>query len=172
MTTAPDRYGLVKQDWKPAPATFDFLYGWVEARIKLPKGQGFWPAFWLLPTDGSWSFEVDILEQVDPTGRHLAQHLHANNGAYDYTNAEGPGWDSGIDLTTDYHVYAVNWTMDKIQWLVDGKVTQETSTNVPNVPLYLLLNLAVGGSWPGNPDSSTPFPSSMLVDWVRVWQQA
>ena len=105
-------------------------------------------------------------------GRRLAQHLHANNNAVDFTKYDGLGWDRGIDLTADFHVYAVNWTKDKLQWLVDGKVIQETSVNVPNVAMYLLLNLAVGGNWPGNPDASTQFPSSMLVDWVRVWSPA
>ncbi|HWH98975.1 MAG TPA: glycoside hydrolase family 16 protein [Propionibacteriaceae bacterium] len=178
VTTGADLNGWTSakasamKDWTKKPPTLQVLYGWIEARIKLPKGKGLWPAFWMLPVDGSWSYEIDILEQVDSTGRRLAQHLHANNNAVDFTKYDGLGWDSGIDLTADFHVYAVNWTKDKLQWLVDGKVIQETSVNVPNVAMYLLLNLAVGGNWPGNPDASTQFPSSMLVDWVRVWSPA
>jgi beta-glucanase (GH16 family) len=113
-----------------------------------------------------------ILEMVDPTGRRVAQHHHADNNALDFTANPNLGWDSGIDLTADYHMFGVDWSKDRLACLVDGKVTQETKTKVPNVPLYAILNLAVAGNWVGQPDASTPWPAGMIVDYVKVWSQA
>ena len=104
-----------------------------------------------------------------PTGRHIAQHLHANNGAIDFTSNQGLGVDMGQDMTADFHTYSIDWQPGSLKWLIDGKVTQQTTSNVPNVPMYLILNLAVGGNWPGDPTAATKFPAEMLVDWVRLW---
>jgi len=75
-------------------------------------------------------------------------------------------------MTADFHTYSVDWQPGSLKWLIDGKVTQQTTSNVPNVPMYLILNLALGGNWPGQPTAATKFPAEMPVDWVRVWQQA
>jgi beta-glucanase (GH16 family) len=169
----PKPDGSAGSTWTKQPPTLAMEPGvFIEARIKLPKGKGLWPALWLLPTDGSWSFEVDILEVVDPACRRLAQHLHANNGAIDYTANPGLGLDVGVDMSADFHTFGLDWTKEYVRWYFDGKLTQETNKNVPNVPMYLIANLAVGGSWPGDPDSITRFPAEMVIDKLRCWQRA
>jgi beta-glucanase (GH16 family) len=121
--------------------------------------------------DGSWSFEIDSMECVDPTGRHIAEHLHANNGAIDFTSNPGLGLDMAQDMTADFHTYAIDWQPGSLKWLIDGKVTQQTTSNVPNVSIFLIMNLAVGGNWPGDPIAATKFPPEMIVDYVKVWQR-
>lgn len=163
----------------------DFRYGRVEARIRLPKGQGLWPAFWMLPTDspyGSWaaSGEIDVMEAVNQmTSVHGTIHYGSNWP----NNVSNGGSRGGMDYSLDFHVYAMEWTPDRIRWFVDGQeyysVTSSTwysSAALSNprapfdTPFHLLLNLAVGGNWPGSPDASTQFPAEMLIDWVRVYR--
>ena len=166
VTTAPDRFGVVKKDWNPAPATFDFEYGWIEARIKLPKGKGLWPALWLLRSDGTWPPEIDVLEMVDPQGQHIAQHLHwgPKGQDNDWTINHNLGFKTAlVDLSADFHVYGLDWSPDRIAWYIDGTVTQEcTDRRILDYfkgAHYLLLNLAVGMSGPvtpTHPQSSRP----------------
>lgn len=164
---------------------FEFRYGRVEGRIKVPRGQGLWAAFWMLPTNspyGGWaaSGEIDIIETVNQaTSAHGTIH-HGGNWP---NNVQNGGSLSGIDFSQDFHVYAAEWTPDTIRWFVDGQqyysVTSSTwySTAAPtnprapfDTPFHLLLNLAVGGNWPGNPNSSTVFPAELQIDWVRVYR--
>ncbi|MFM9006837.1 MAG: family 16 glycosylhydrolase [Flavobacteriales bacterium] len=154
---------------------FEFQYGKVEARMKLPLGQGLWPAFWTLGAnidDVSWPRcgEIDIMEHVNNEySTHGAVHWY-NNG-HSFT-----GQSTSVD-PTEYHVYGVIWEANQIRWFVDGIQFYQFNIQASNQsddafmnPMYLLLNLAVGGNWPGYPDATTPFPSSMLVDYVRVYQ--
>ncbi|MDI1463210.1 discoidin domain-containing protein [Catellatospora sp. KI3] len=161
---------------------FTFQYGRVEARVKVPKGNGFWPAFWMMGADfltgRPWPYngEIDIMEILgkDTTRSYTTLHAPMYNGGGGY------GFEKiwGIDLSADYHVYAAQWDSNGIRFFVDStevfyasKATVE-STRGPWVfdhPFYLIVNLAVGGDWPGNPDASTPFPSQMLIDYVRVY---
>ncbi|MFE3316873.1 family 16 glycosylhydrolase [Nocardia sp. NPDC059195] len=150
-------------------------YGTFEARIRMPSGAGLWPAFWLLgenidavghPAAG----EIDIVETLGARTDSVEQHVH------------GPGLDFGAEFrlpagqsVTDWHTYAVEWAPDRITWLVDGQATR-TLTRAEAGPgwvfdhrFYLLLNLAVGGEWPGSPDRDTVFPARMLIDYVRVY---
>ncbi len=154
------------------PAKFGFLYGHVEARIKIPKGRGIWPAFWTLPTSTNWPPEIDILEVLGhaPTTLHINYH-YAVNGVHKPSNF---AYTSPVDLSLDYHVYGVEWSPNQIRWFLDGTLirTFTDTANIPNVQMYVLLNLAVGGDWPGNPDGTTTFPQEMLIDWVKVWQTA
>jgi beta-glucanase (GH16 family) len=150
-----------------AAAGFTFTHGYAEARIKIPKGQGLWPAFWMLPAsrhDGNG--EIDIMEVIgsDPVTHEMHYHVHGNH--------EGKAWHSGIDLSQDYHVYAVDWQADHIAFYVDGieRWRYADAASIVNEPMYLMLNLAVGGQWPGAPDATTQFPATMSVDYVRVWQ--
>ncbi|WP_338590506.1 glycoside hydrolase family 16 protein [Shewanella khirikhana] len=164
----------------------DFKYGRVEARMKLPAGQGLWPAFWMLPTEetyGGWaaSGEIDIMEAVNLGGTganevHGTLHFGAPWPDNQYV---GQGHSPSTSVTENFHTYRVDWEPDEIRWYVDDVLyqtqTQWSSTGgdypAPfNKDFYILLNLAVGGHWPGDPDSTTPFPSSIQVDWVRVWQ--
>lgn len=156
---------------------FAQAYGRFEARIKIPYGQGIWPAFWLLGADidqVGWPScgEIDIMENIgrEPATNHGS--LHA------------PGFDTGsayaIDagkLADDFHVYTLEWEPGAIRFYVDGHLYEtRTPAEVPDSgkwpfdhPFFVLLNVAVGGSWPGDPDNTTTFPQTMQVDWVRAY---
>ncbi len=153
-----------------------FTYGKVEARIKLPTGQGLWPAFWMLGTNITsvgWPYcgEIDIMERVN-FNSYVNGTVHWDaNGYASYGRTSG-----NLDFS-QYHVYSIEWDSSYIRWFVDGVQYNEfyIANNTGNTeefqrPFFLLLNLAVGGNWPGSPNSSTPFPSQMLVDYVRVYQ--
>lgn len=157
---------------------FSQKYGRFEARIKIPGGQGLWPAFWMLNNNifsgVSWpnGGEIDVLENI---GRKPSTA---------YGTLHGPGYSlqgsytlpSGAVFSSAYHTFALDWAPDSLAWSVDGVVYKrrtraDVGTNpwVVTDPFFLLLNLAVGGSWPGSPDATTKFPARMLVDYVRVY---
>jgi beta-glucanase (GH16 family) len=153
-----------------------FTYGKIEARIKLPTGQGLWPAFWMLGnniTTVGWPKcgEIDIMERVN-SNPYVNGTVHWDaNGYANYGKTSG-----NLDFS-QFHVYSIEWDKDYIRWFVDGVqyneilITNGTgNTEEFQRPFFILLNLAVGGNWPGSPNSSTPFPSQMLVDYVRVYQ--
>ncbi len=166
---------------------FEFRYGKVEARIKLPKGAGMWPAFWMLPTDspyGGWAAngEIDVIEAVNQMTT-IHGTIHYGGSFPDNTSAGGTV--GGADYSQDFHVYAVEWEPDQIRWSVDGQPYRTLSNSAwnsasapsnPRAPFdqqfHLLLNLAVGGNFPGDPNGSTVFPQELLVDWVRVHRLA
>jgi beta-glucanase (GH16 family) len=162
---------------------FDHKYGRFEARIKIPKGQGIWPAFWLLGNNidsVGWPQcgEIDIMENIgrEPSIVHGTIHGPGYSGqagiGVPYSQA------AGRKFADDYHVYSVDWSKEEIRWFVDGKAYQTLRPkDLPNDskwvfdhPFFLLLNVAVGGSWPGEPDRTTEFPQMMLVDYVRVYR--
>ncbi|HEY4442544.1 MAG TPA: glycoside hydrolase family 16 protein [Candidatus Elarobacter sp.] len=142
-------------------------YGYFEARIRMPRGRGLWPAFWMLPTMG-YPPEIDVVEVLGHAPARIYQTTHGR--------AKGSGrqvvW-NGTDASDGFHVYAVEWTSAAITFFVDGHLTG-TVPNVSDQPMYLLANLQVGapGSWPGAPDASTPFPATMLIDYVRAYRSA
>jgi beta-glucanase (GH16 family) len=162
----------------------DFRYGRLEARIQLPVGQGIWPAFWMLPTGspyGGWaaSGEIDIMESVNAmTTLHGTLHF---GDAWPANASAGGTYVPGAPLSQAFHVYGIEWEPDEIRWYYDG-LHYHTQTSAswysaaapgnPRAPFdqdfHFLLNVAVGGNWPGNPNGSTVFPQEMLVDWVRV----
>ena len=162
----------------------DWTYGHIESRIKIPYGQGMWPAFWLLGNDistNTWPGcgEIDVMENIgkEPTKAHGTMH--------------GPGYSGGAGPTAiytlpgsgkfadDFHVFAIEWEQSVIRWYVDGALYSTKTpadigsgnTWVFSHPFFILLNLAVGGGWPGNPDTTTVFPQTMTVDYVRVCQR-
>ncbi|MCL6459598.1 MAG: family 16 glycosylhydrolase [Gorillibacterium sp.] len=152
-----------------------FTYGKIEARIKLPSGQGLWPAFWMLGTNIDSAYwpkcgETDIMERVNNNASvNGAVHWDAN-GQADYSQVSG-----NLDFS-QYHVYGVEWDSTYIKWFVDGTLYSSFyiengtgNTEEFQKPSFILLNLAVGGNWPGSPDGSTAFPAQMLVDYVRVY---
>jgi beta-glucanase (GH16 family) len=150
---------------------FTYKYGYAEARVDVPAGKGLWPAFWTLPADYSWPPEIDAMEILGdaPSVTHMTYHYLDANGAH-----QGPGssW-TGPDFSAGWHTFGVDWEPNAIVWYVDG-VERNRFTDASAItakPQYLLLNLAVGGNWPGSPDASTPFPSDYLVDYVRVWDK-
>ncbi|KMO94494.1 glycoside hydrolase family 16 protein [Streptomyces roseus] len=160
--------------------TFTQAYGRFEARIKVPRGQGVWPAFWMLGNDlGSvgWpnSGEIDIMENI---GRE-PNTVHGTVHGPGYSGAGGLGapynLPGGRAFADDFHVFAVDWSPNSLVWSVDG-TTYKTLTPadtgghkwVFDHPFFVILNLAVGGDWPGSPDASTSFPQTMTVDYVRA----
>lgn len=162
-----------------------WTYGRIEARMKLPTGQGIWPAFWMLGTDIStagWPAcgELDIMENI---GREPAT-VHGTIHGPGYSGGNGIGGSrvltGGQKLADDFHLFAVEWTTNRIRWFLDNQpYLTLTPANLPTSakwvfdhPHFLLLNVAVGGNWPGNPDASTVFPQKLLVDYVRVYDPA
>ncbi len=152
-----------------------FKYGKIEARMKLPVGKGSWPAFWMLGdniTFVGWPKcgEIDIMEHVnnDPS---VYGTIH-----YDDNGHISKGGNSATDVT-QFHVYSIEWDANIIKWFVDGKqyysvyiVNGVNSTEEFLNPFFIILNLAIGGNWPGSPDGSMQFPVSMYVDYVRVYE--
>jgi beta-glucanase (GH16 family) len=158
---------------------FSAQYGHVEARMQIPRGQGMWPAFWMLGTNIGQSGvgwpkcgEIDIMENVgfEPNTVHGTIHGPGYSGA----NGIGAAYNGPV-FADGFHTYAVDWSPNSIKWSVDGHV-YETRTPadvhgnqwVFNHPFYIILNLAVGGYWPGDPNGSTPFPARLVVDYVHV----
>lgn len=155
---------------------FSVQYGKIEARIKVPVGQGLWPAFWMLGQNIStigWPKcgEIDIMEHVN---HELKIHgtIHFDMWGHNYT-----GNHKFADASI-FHVYAIEWDENEIRWFMDGEQfhveaidANEVSREEFHSPFFILLNLAVGGNWPGSPNASTPFPSIMMVDYVRVYQK-
>ena len=164
---------------------FSQTYGRFEARLKIPYGQGLWPAFWMLGDDidkVGWPAcgEIDIMENIGKEPAIIHGSIH------------GPGYIGGTGIEApytlpakkrfadDFHVFAVEWDPDAVSFFVDQDLyVRHTRADlhpgwkwVFDKPFFVILNVAVGGDWPGNPDSTTVFPQAMLVDYVRVYQRA
>ncbi|MGH9765376.1 MAG: glycoside hydrolase family 16 protein [Blastocatellia bacterium] len=162
---------------------FTQRFGRFEARIKLPFGQGIWPAFWTLGdniTTVNWPNcgEMDIMENIgrEPSINRGSLHGPGYSGGSSLTGAYTlPG---GAVLSDDFHIFAIDWAPNILTFSVDGNVYEtRTPADVPaggtwvfDHPFFILLNVAVGGGYPGSPDSTTTFPQTMLVDYVRVYQ--
>lgn len=165
---------------------YTFKYGRIEARIKVPAGKGLWPAFWMLGSNISqvlWPTcgEIDIMEALGGRSGNIYGRIHGPiTGS---SNAYGPGAEYSSLLTNfaaGYHLYSVQWVPGKITWLVDGiAYGSVTPSDLPSQGIwcfddrtfFIVLNVAVGGTWPGYPDATTVFPQSMLVDYVRVYAE-
>jgi beta-glucanase (GH16 family) len=163
---------------------FSQAYGRFEARIRIPRGQGMWPAFWMLGDNIAsvgWprSGEIDIMENIgrEPRVVHGTMHGPGYSGA---GGIGGPDTLSSGAFADDFHVYAVEWSPGEVNWLVDGhEYFRTTPASIPpgttwvyDHPFFLILNVAVGGGWPGDPDASTVFPQQMVVDYVRAYRRA
>ena len=163
----------------------DWTYGRFELRAKVPRGNGYWPALWMMPTDyakyGPWPScgEIDLMEAIGRDPGAVFGTLHYGNP---WKNAGGnyrlPG---AAPFTDEFHVFALEWSPGKFEWFVDGKsyaVQSEWYTSAPGAmwpapfdrDFYFQINLAVGGNWPGAPDASTPFPGRLFVDYFRVYK--
>ena len=163
---------------------FEVAYGRVEARVKVPRGAGLWPAFWMLGTDidrVSWpmSGEIDIMENVGRLPNQVFGTLHGPG--YSGGNSYGKVLDLGKPVADDFHTFAVEWQPDKIIWLLDGAPYFTATPADPflagkqwvyNHPFYMLLNVAVGGNFGGAVSPDTIFPQQTLVDYVRLYQAA
>lgn len=167
----------------------DFKYGLFEARVKVPKGQGFLPAFWMMPTNenlyGQWPRcgEIDIMEVLGNETNTSYGTIHYGNP---HSESQGSCTLEEGDFSEEYHVFDVEWEPGKISWYVDGvlihtendwySVTEgqgEVTYPAPfDQPFYIILNLAVGGNWPGNPDDTTDFENAAYkIDYVKVYQK-
>ena len=168
--------GRIKTDGK-----FSFQYGKVEMRARLPYGQGIWPAFWMLGdnfSDVGWPNcgEVDIMEFVGQTPTKVYGTLHGPG--YNGGGGLGAWHDYPAGFTNDFHTYSIEWEPNVFRWYFDGQLFQTRTVEdlagrqwVFAHNFYLIMNCAVGGAWPGNPDSSTVFPQKYTVDYVRVYQR-
>jgi hypothetical protein len=156
---------------------FSQAYGRFEIRAKLPKGQGLWPAFWLLPQDpGYGPPEIDVMEAwTNPIGTApidaatTSSHIHYGPPGYE-PDLFHSIWYKADDFTQDFHTYAVEWRPGSLTMVIDGVVRGQITQNVPSTPMYLIVNLAVGQKWGGRPDASTPSPSHLLIDYMRVYR--
>lgn len=164
---------------------FSTRHGRIEARLKIPTGSGMWPAFWALGQDitqSGWPQcgEIDVMENIgrEPTVVHATVHGPG------YSGGQGLGapyqLPSGAAFAQDFHCYSVDWHPQRMTFQVDGHTYHEVTpeklpTGAPWVfeqPFFLIVNLAVGGDWPGPPDATTQFPQRMWVDYVRCYAAA
>lgn len=161
----------------------EFQYGRVDFRAKLPKGKGIWSALWMLGAnfdDVGWPRcgEIDIMELIgsEPKLVHGTAHFFGSSNTNE-SNGSSKFLTGGQDYSDEFHVYSIVWTENKVEWRVDG-VKFHTITPADlnggdwafNNEFFLIMNVAVGGNWPGSPDDSTIFPQRMLVDYVRLYQ--
>ena len=162
----------------------DWTYGRYEIRAKLPNTQGIWPAFWLFPSRALYGSvpsggEIDIMEMIGKEpGRsyatlHFGNPYERSSGYYDLP--------AGTTYADDFHIFTVEWEPDAIRWYVDDTLFHTANkwfTSVKDAPFpapfdqnfYLIVNIAVGGTWPGSPDETSVFPQMLYVDYVRVYQ--
>jgi beta-glucanase (GH16 family) len=181
--------GRVDTSGKFAP-----VYGRFEIRGRLPGGKGIWPAYWLYPQNRDWPMEqlmahavaegrerqipeerpwyteMDIMEFLGHERNILyaTYHYHTFAGEKKSTSGTLKG---DVDFTKDFHLYTFEWDPDEMRWFIDGKQIFATKTAVPHAPHYLIINTAVGGQWPGEPDETTVFPQYHDIDYVRVYQR-
>jgi beta-glucanase (GH16 family) len=160
----------------------DWKYGRMEIRAKMPIGQGIWPAIWMLPTDtvyGRWpkSGEIDIMEYIGSEPQKVFGTIHYGHDFWRYTSQD-------IELAQgtfadDFHVFSVLWNEECIQFQMDGINIGKPNTRSTTLPttwpfdqdFHMILNLAVGGNLPGNPDNTTTFPQNFFIDYVRVYEK-
>lgn len=162
----------------------EFTYGRIDIRAKLPVSKGMWPAAWMLGSNisqVSWPAcgEMDIMELVGSFPSRVTSTMHwANGGGSDTYKGNNYSLPTG-DFSQQFHVFSADWQQDSVTFSVDGNIffTLSNATNVSpanypfNNPMFFILNLAVGGNWPGSPDDTTNFPQRMFVDYVRVFKK-
>ncbi len=158
-----------------------FKFGRIDIRAKLPKGKGIWPAFWMMPQNnvfGGWprSGEIDMMELVGHEPNKTYGTLHFGPGPGSTQINRGYTLPTGT-FNDEFHVFSLEWKQDQIKWFVDGNLFSTVNkadlgaNNYPfNEDFYFIINLAVGGNWPGNPDATTVFPQWLIVDYMRYYQ--
>jgi beta-glucanase (GH16 family) len=144
-----------------------WTYGTVEARVRVPAGRGLWPALWMLPLDRESTPEIDIMEVIGQDPGRMMMHFHPRD-----RDDDSPSKDyrlTGETLADGWHTVRLDWQPERLTWFLDGKeVWHLTGSQVPDEPMYLVLNLAVGGIYPGPPDETTKFPATFEIDLIRI----
>lgn len=161
VTTGPSDY--------QEPAKFDFTYGRVEARVRAPAGAGLWSAIWMMPSTSESRPEIDILESLGNDPEEWIFHFHPEDREResDGHRTQGPS------LSEGWHDIGIDWEPDRIRWFIDGdEVWSVEGDHVPDEPMYLIANLAVGGDYPGPPTPDTMFPAAFEIERVTVWQRS
>ncbi|HEX9074182.1 MAG TPA: glycoside hydrolase family 16 protein [Anaerolineae bacterium] len=149
---------------------FTFTYGYAEIRAQVPAGKGLWPAFWLTgdEKDVKNAGEIDVMEILGDQPQTIYTTLHYHNGPgkslSDQGNFKGP------DFSKGFHTFAVDWSPTAVVWYVDEVEQFRVTHDVPDMPLYVIANLAVGGEWPGYPDDTTQFPAFFDIDYIRIYK--
>lgn len=149
---------------------FSQQYGRFVVRARLPYGRGFWPAFWLLSQPHNGPAEIDGFEMLghDPRTIYMSNHWKDEGASVKHQTVNLSG---ETDFSAGFHTFEIVWSQARIDWSVDGVMQHTTTQGVPSEPMFLLINLAVGGKWPGNPDDDTHFPGIMQIDYVRAYQK-
>ena len=144
----------------------DFTYGYVQVVARVPQGDGFWPALWLLAESGAWPPEIDVMENYGSDTSKVYLTNHPVGAAQQELMLA-----TGEDLSAGYHTYAVDWEPGMITWYVDGQSEYTVTTGVPSEPMYFIANLAIDNT-PGraHPDASTPSTASFDIKSVQIWQ--
>ena len=164
---------------------FEFAFGRVDIRAKVPTAQGIWPALWMLGSNFSdigWPAcgEIDIMELVgfEPSTVHGTAHYGNQGMSYSFNKGDKISLPGGEKFSEEFHVFSIIWKQDRIDWYMDDqRFYTLTSNGVDGNPwrfnneFFFIFNVAVGGRWPGNPDGTTTFPQEMVIDYVRVFQQ-
>jgi beta-glucanase (GH16 family) len=142
--------------------SFAQTYGYFEMRAELPRGKGLWPAFWMLPQDESWPPEIDVVESIgDPSLIYMTAHSKV---------AKAKAVEARIAPNV-FHAFAVSWDARQLIWYIDGIEAGRVPTPADmHKPMYMLANLATGGTWPGAPDATTQFPTKLMIDYIRAYR--
>ncbi len=156
-------------------STYYQRYGRIDIRAKMPGTKGLWPALWLLPASRGWPPEIDILELLghEPNTMYMSNHwgpLRDGKSPGELGQTRTAGF-SGPDFTADFHVFSLEWTSDSLRWYVDDVLRFVSTSGIPHEPMYLIMNTAIGGHWPGNPDGTTTFPQYHDIDYVRFYER-
>ena len=178
ITAMPTPRDLLKTVGRPyvsgllsTDRSFSQRYGYFEMRAQLPGGQGIWPAFWLFGTTEKYRLEIDVLEALGHERDRIYQSAQPNS-----TRGQGSHLPlkPGFDYTEAMHDYGMLWTPDALSFYVDRKMTAaiDGAPFRDEVPVYMIANLAVGGSWGGNPDASTHFPAAMRIEHIKAYRLA
>ena len=147
--------------------SFSMTYGYLEFRARVPSGRGLWPALWLLPVDQSWPPEIDVIEVLGDRTDRLWLTVFSRGwwGAKKTANAV-----ETVDLSRNFHTFGMKWTETDITWFLDGReIARIPTPSDMHKPMYIIMNLAVGGSWAQAPDQGTRFPAEFEIDYVRAY---
>lgn len=144
----------------------EIKYGKVEVKARTPRGKGIFPAIWLLSSENDYLPEIDIMEMLgdEPTKIWMVYHWQSDKTMREYSFFEGP------DFTQEFHIYSIEWDETGIRWMIDNDLKFQIDIS-PSESLYLYINTAIGGNWPGNPDQSAVFPQYFEIDYVRVLEK-